>query len=181
LECITKKKDDCLDEIHSLRDMVGADVVSFWVENGDFCGIAWLMRHVSVRFEKNAFSVVSRNCATGYYSFGHEIGHNMGAHHDRYVAPDRGAYHYSHGLVHLGALDSWRTIMSYWNECADNDVYCRRIPYWSNPETEFSYAPTGITDLADNALTLNNTSLTVANFRESVLDDEDDKEESDDD
>lgn len=177
LECITERTDDCLDEVHSLRTEYGADVVSLLVENGDYCGIAWLMRHVSERFESNAFSVVLRDCATGYYSFGHEIGHNMGAHHDRYVARDKGAFKYSHGYVHLGLLDAWRTVMAYRNECEDNGVYCTRIPYWSNPEVEYLDNPTGIVDLSDNALTLNNTALTVANFRESISDDDEEEEE----
>ena len=34
-------------------------------------------------FAPNAFAVVDRTCATGYYSFGHEMGHNMGLNHAR--------------------------------------------------------------------------------------------------
>jgi hypothetical protein len=86
LNCITSKTGGCLDNVHSLRDTHNADAVSFWVEDGgSFCGLAWGMPIVSPLFESFAFSVVDRECATGNYTFGHELGHNMGANHDRYV------------------------------------------------------------------------------------------------
>ncbi|MBW3021336.1 zinc-dependent metalloprotease, partial [Candidatus Woesearchaeota archaeon] len=89
LNSITSKTDGCLDDIHTWRNTHAADAVSFWVENGgDYCGIAWLMSTVSSSFESYAFSVVARSCATGYYTFGHELGHNMSAHHDWYVNTD---------------------------------------------------------------------------------------------
>jgi hypothetical protein len=175
LNCISSKIDGCLDEIHTWRDMYGADVVSLWVEDGGaYCGMAWLMRTVSTFFESWAFSVVERSCATGIYAFGHEIGHNMGAHHDRYVTTrldsnDQGAYAYSHGYVYTPGR--WRTIMAYNTECSDNGFYCTILPYWSNPDELYGGVPMGIpegqADAADNRKTLNNTADTVANFRES--------------
>ena len=47
------------------------------------CGIGWLMSGNNPGFGPNAFSVVDQTCATGYYSFGHELGHNMGLNHAR--------------------------------------------------------------------------------------------------
>ncbi len=161
--------DGYLDEVHSMRDTYGADLVSFWVENMDACGIGYLMTNVSTAFASSGFSVVMRDCATGYYSFGHEMGHNMGAHHDRYVSDGDGAYPYSHGYVYTPA--KWRTVMAYGNQCTDNGYSCTRIPYWSNPNADYQGTPTGISqnasDSANNALTLNNTATTVANFRSS--------------
>ncbi len=69
--------DGYLDEVHTLRDTYGADLVSLWVESMDACGIGYLMTTVSTAFASSGFSVVMRSCATGYYSFGHEMGHNM--------------------------------------------------------------------------------------------------------
>jgi hypothetical protein len=161
--------DGYLDEVHSMRDTYGADLVSFWVEKMDACGIGYLMTNVSTAFASSGFSVVMRDCATGYYSFGHEMGHNMGAHHDRYVSDGDGAYTYSHGYVYTPA--KWRTVMAYNNQCTDNGYSCTRIPYWSNPNADYQGTPTGISqnvsDSANNALTLNNTATTVANFRSS--------------
>jgi hypothetical protein len=151
-----------------LRDTHNADAVSFWVEDGgSSCGIAWLMVIVSPLFESFAFSVVDRECATGNYTFGHELGHNMGAHHDRYVTTGNGAYPYSHGYVYTP--DRWRTIMAYNTECRDLGFNCTRIQHWSNPDINYNGVPTGVPagqpDSADNRLTLNNTAYTVANFR----------------
>ena len=162
--------DGYLDEVHSMRDTYQADLVSFWVENMDACGIGYLMTNVSTAFASSGFSVVMRDCATGYYSFGHEMGHNMGAHHDRYATKtEDGAYPYSHGYVYKPA--KWRTVMAYNDECKDNGYDCTRIPYWSNPNVNYQQVPTGISqnasDSASNALTLNNTAYTVANFRSS--------------
>ena len=100
LNCITSTTDGCLDNIHALRNTYGADLVSFWVEQGgSSCGLAWLMSTVTASFASNAFSVVARDCATGYYSFGHELGHNMGARHDVYVDAKTTPYSYAHALL----------------------------------------------------------------------------------
>ena len=167
---LKNKSDGYLDEVHSMRDTYAADLVSFWVENMDACGIGYLMTTVSTAFASSGFSVVKRDCATGYYSFGHEMGHNMGAHHDRYATKNEdGAYPYSHGYVYTP--EKWRTVMAYNNQCTDNGYSCTRIPYWSNPGVDYQGSPTGISqnspNSASNALTLNNTAYAVANFRSS--------------
>jgi hypothetical protein len=74
--------DGYMDELHALRDSYGADLVSLIEEEPQYCGIAYRMTSLSTGFASAAFSVVHRTCATGYYSFAHEIGHNQGAHHD---------------------------------------------------------------------------------------------------
>ncbi len=162
--------DGHMDEVHTLRDTYGADVVSLWIEDGNFCGIAYLMTTVSHDFESYAFSTVRRSCATGHFSFGHEMGHNMSADHDWYVNPDTEPFPYNHGYVYLP--DRWRTYMAYKKECEDNGFTCVRIPYWSNPDVSYNSVPTGVPEgqdmPADNRKTLNNTSYTVANFRQTV-------------
>ena len=172
LDRLQNPSDGYLDEVHTLRDAYGADLVSFWVENlGNNCGIGYLMTSVSTSFASHGFSVVARDCATGYYSFGHEMGHNMGAHHDRYLKDGDGAYPYSHGYVYTPGR--WRTVMAYNQECADKGFNCTRIPYWSNPAVDYQGIPTGISEnsqkSADNRLTLDRTANTVANFRASTL------------
>jgi peptidyl-Asp metalloendopeptidase len=170
LDRLQGPSDGYIDNVHTLRESYGADVVSLWVESLDACGIGYLMIHVSTSFAPNAFSVVARDCATGYYSFGHEMGHNMGAHHDRYASPENGAYSYSHGYVYVP--DKWRTVMAYNDECSSKGYNCKRIPYWSNPNVSYNGIPTGIanpsSDSANNSLTLQNTAYTVANFRQAV-------------
>ena len=163
---LKSSNDGYLDEVHSIRNNYAADLVSLWVENMDACGIGYLMTNVSTGFASSAFSVVQRDCATGYYSFGHEMGHNMGAHHDRYATKNEdGAYSYSHGYVYKPG--KWRTVMAYNDDCSASGFDCTRILYWSNPNVDYQGNPAGIANSANNALTLNNTAYTVANFRSS--------------
>jgi peptidyl-Asp metalloendopeptidase len=171
LDRLTGTGDGFMDNAHTLRNTHQADLAALIVENGGgFCGIANLMTTVSAAFESKGFSVTARNCATGYYSFGHELGHNMGARHDWYVDPtDNSPFSYNHAYVNT--TDRWRTVMGYNAQCSDSGFNCTRLPYWSNPNVSYNGAPMGIPEgsanAAENYKTLNNTALTVANFRDS--------------
>jgi hypothetical protein len=120
--------------------------------------VAYLMTGNNPGFAPNAFAVVDRTCATGYYSFGHELGHNMGLHHNRDDAVGTGAYSYSYGYRWPG----YRTVMAY--------APGTRILHFSNPNVLYLGNPTGVIETspnaaAHNALSLNNTRVTVANWR----------------
>ncbi len=147
-----------------LRDTYLADESVLIVEGASpYCGMAYLMESLSPSFESSAFAVVAYNCATGYYSFGHEMGHNMGAHHDRANASGTGAFSYSYG--YQAPDKAFRTVMAY--NCSSPG--CPRVNHWSNPDVDYLGQPTGVvytaTNSADNRRTLNNTAYTVANFR----------------
>ncbi len=155
--------DNVIDEVRTWRDTYGADLVVMIVNNTTYCGIGWLMTP-TYTYDSVGFSVVSRSCATGYYSLAHETGHNMGAHHDRANASGTAMYNYSYG--YQAPNFAFRTIMSY--NCT---TYCPRINNWSNPDVYYGGLPTGVNYLAansaDNRMTLNNTAGIVANFRQS--------------
>jgi hypothetical protein len=155
--------------VAALRDTYGADLVSLFVSNGPsapFCGIGYLMSTNSTSFAPFAFNIVERDCASSNLTFAHELGHNMGAHHDPYVAADPGLFAYSHGHVDLVA--HFRTIMSYPNQCNDAGVACPRIPYFSTPNQTFAGRPMGNAAVSDNARTLSQSANAVANFRVAV-------------
>ena len=170
LSRLRNKADGYWDNVHSLRDQHCADQVTLINNGSQYCGIAYLMTTVSTSFESSAFAVTARTCATGYYSFGHEIGHNMSARHDWYVDTNTSPYVYNHGFVNVP--DRWRTIMAYNSECSANGVSCTRLKYWSNPNVNYQGDPMGVsgsgTGSANNAQALNNTRVTVANFRDST-------------
>ncbi|MCB9815029.1 fibronectin type III domain-containing protein [Candidatus Nomurabacteria bacterium] len=149
--------DGYMDEIHRLRDQYAADQVVLIVKSHENCGVAYRMATLSVGFESNAFSVVSRNCATGYYSFGHELGHNQGMNHN-IESSSCGIFSFSCGYTDCS---TFRTIMSY--ACGGSS----RIRNFSSPDYLYEGKPTGTIN-ADNARTLNMTSPTVANFRASI-------------
>lgn len=151
--------DGYLDEVHTLRDLYGADQVSMIVGNESSCGIAYVQDTPASWFDQLAFSVVSRNCATGYYSFAHELGHNLGCQHDHANAGN-GAYSYSYG--HRSSNNQWRTIMSY--------APGTRIQHFSSPAVDYAGEATGVPEggvnPADNAETIRSLAAAMADFRD---------------
>lgn len=164
LSRLRQTSDGYMDNIHNLRDQYSADLVVLIVSPYSMCGRGYIMTNVSSGFAPYAFSVVSRTCATGYYTFAHEMGHNMGSRHDRANTSYDGAYSYSYG--YQAPNSSFRTIMAY--NCPSG---CSRVNYWSNPKIYYNGQPMGVIytayNAADNRRSLNNTAYTVSNFRKS--------------
>ncbi|MFO7694453.1 MAG: zinc-dependent metalloprotease family protein [Vicinamibacterales bacterium] len=183
LSAIRSSSDGRMDEIHGLRDSLGADLVALIVETDPkYCGMAYVITHPSAASAASGFSVIKRTCMTGY-SFAHELGHNMGLQHDWYMNAAPGAYRYSHGHVDLDA--GFRTVMAYSDMCTDQSRACTRIAYFSNPGVSWGTRPTGVPEGtgtnctpgnaanppcdADSARSLRNTAQAVANFRASLF------------
>lgn len=148
--------DGWYDEILPLRNQYGADFVATIVNGTQYCGIANLMNPVNLGFAGSAYSVTARTCATGYYSFGHEIGHNMGCHHDRDNA-GAAAYNYSYG--YRTPNNQWRTVMAY--------SPGTRINYYSNPDVQFAGFNMGIasgSQAADNSRGIDQAAPTYSQF-----------------
>src|SRR5688572_2576701 len=157
--------DGHIDEVHALRNQYGADMVSMFFNDNAVCGVAYLMTTPAPTFESSAFSIVFWSCATGNYSFAHELGHNMGSHHDRANAPQPGSYPYSYGYQNPTCNPAFRTIMAY--NCPAPG--CTRRQYFSNPNVLYNGCPTGVDEnapnSAHNALSMNNTAPIVAAWR----------------
>jgi len=155
--------DGFLDGVQALRDLYRADVVTILTTDNDACGLGYLMGSGSVGsgFESFAYNVVLWSCANGNLSMAHEIGHNMGVHHDRANAGGSSpAFTYAYGYAVPGLA---RDVMAY--PCASN---CPRLAIYSTPLDNFpGTATTAGTATEDNARALDNTSLVVANFRQS--------------
>ncbi len=85
-----------------------ADIALLMTNAGDSCGVAWF----DVIASGQTFGVVQRSCATGYYSFAHEIAHMYGAHHNREVASNP-TYPTAYGYLMRPPINStYRTIMA---------------------------------------------------------------------
>ena len=173
--------DGYLDDLHSLRDQYGADLVTLLVSKGDgsLGGIAKSMAYPSLDFESSGFNVVVMDqIGAPNYSLLHEIGHNMGCLHNREDAMNRGIPEtdpsnnsvfkaFNYGKRWLVDGEGYRTIMSYDTE--GSLTYSNRIPHFSNPNIEYQGISTGNLDSEDNAQVLNTTAPYVSNFRDSVI------------
>jgi hypothetical protein len=152
------KNDGFMDEVHSLRNKYKADVAILITKSGDYCGIAAGIG----ASEDTAFAVVGQNCATGYYSFAHEIGHLQGARHNPEADSNNTPYSFGHGYFYKPG--KWRTVMSY--NCSGG---CTRMKYWSNPNKQYQGKVMGTVAKNDNHRVLNTTACKVANFRKEIV------------
>ena len=144
--------DGYMDAIHTQRNSVTADVAVLITNGTAACGIGYMNSNAA-----SAFTVVARSCATGYYSFAHEIGHNLGANHDPANASGS-PYAYGHGYQR--PANGWRTIMAY--DCTNG---CTRLNFWSNPNKTYNGVAMGTAAQSNNARVLNERKATVAAFR----------------
>ncbi len=150
--------DGYMDEVHTLRDQYAADVVVLVNDVNGYCGQADAIGANA----QSAFVIVDYDCATGYYSFGHEIGHLQGARHNPENDPTTTPYSFGHG--YQDPQSRWRSVMAY--NCTSG---CTRINYWSNPNKTYNGDSMGTSSDNDNARVLNLTSPTIANFRTGTV------------
>lgn len=112
------------------------------------------------------FSLSSFMCTTGYFSFGHELAHNMNSRHDRGTENDcKTSSNYNFGYRDPDA--AFRTILSF--DCTvdqcDNIAKkgCPRVQRFSNPNNLYNGKAIGsITQ--DNTRQMNNVRSVVASF-----------------
>lgn len=163
--------------VNSLRNQVGADVVSF-VHGAppslfEHCGIAYVQTHPTcdvplipgcsdgTLFEDFAFNLVAQDCSIWNDTFTHELGHLMGANHVAIESPNPG-FQLPSGWIsdvsnngypeafatRVTGSPSFASIMSI----AATPV---RELYFSNPNVVVDGIPTGETLNRYNAETLN--------------------------
>ena len=150
--------------VAAARNTAKADTVAMLIESAsDGCGRAYVMRNVGPAFSGSAFSVTVRGCAVGNLSFAHEIGHNEGCEHNPENGAPPGDASYPYAFGHY-VNNSFRTVMSYVDPCPGG---CDRVAYFSNPSVTFNGFATGITNQRDNRRVINNTALTMSQFRDS--------------
>lgn len=173
LDRLTSTTDGIMDDAHFLRDQYGADTVVLMVQETDGgvkCGLGWQMTTLSDGFKTRAFAIVNRGCASGNFSFAHEVGHNLGCDHDRANMGPAQLYTYAFGHQFTGVPSGkpWRTVMAY-----NGSPSSTRVGYFSNPFVNYDGAPTGIapghTNESDNAFVISNTALTATNWRRSTM------------
>lgn len=160
---LQSNNDGKLDQAHTLRTTYRADVVALIIDDSAFCGIGYLGPSIN-----SMFSVTAWNCATGYYSFGHEIGHNFGCNHDRGTSNACSSTTYNYGFRDPDG--AFRSILAYacqTNQCDGNrGGGCPRVQRFSNNYVGYNmYDGKAIGNANNNnARRINDVALTVSNY-----------------
>ena len=168
LTYLTGTSDGYMDEVHALRNQLGADQVALIDADANYCGIGYMMTGswLSTAFAPYAFSVVHDDSVYACLSsqtLAHEMGHNQGDQHDIDDSNStQGAYSYSYGY-RLCQTGGFRTVMSY--ACTGGS----RISYFSNPSVSLTTGEVTGTSTANNALSMTNTKDIVAAFRSTAI------------
>jgi len=152
--------DGYMDDVHAKRIEYGADVVALLIDPDQNCGRGYIGPGVNLMF-----SVTAWDCATGYYSYGHEIGHNFGCEHDKGTKGHCYTTDYNYGYRDPQA--EFRSILAYncvAGQC-DNIVGggCNRVQRFSNPNYLYNGKAMGSAEI-DNARHINEVRVEVEGY-----------------
>jgi len=149
-----------ISQIAAKRSQYGADVVASIASHGQYCGQAYGGPHIS-----SMYSVSTISCTTGNFSFGHEIGHNMGAIHDRGTSKACNSLNYNYGFRDPNG--GFRSIMAYdcvtWECDKISKSGCPKVQRFSNNDILYHGKAIG-SAVADNAKQHSETFATVSGY-----------------
>lgn len=166
--------------LRAARETYHADLVSllrdFKTPENNGCGIAWLIGGGQSGIGQGdapfGYSVVSDGSDTdgndNYLcreeSFAHELGHNMGqAHNIEVSGSNTGAHAYSYGYREA-STNGFYTVMAY--SLGDDQTPIR---HFANPSITYDGRVTGMTNVSDNARSMNLTMPIIAMFRAGAV------------
>ncbi len=153
--------DGYLDEASSLRMRYGADLVTLLrrERGASSSGRAYILTDATGN-DNIAYNVVTTESSISGFLFAHEIGHNLGAGHQKEDSNPLGLFDYSHAHE-FEAEGPKRTIMySHYSRGS--------IPHFSNPDILYKSHPTGEhegLEEANNALTISKIGKRIAEYR----------------
>jgi hypothetical protein len=168
LKRLTNPGDPAFRQIHALRDTHKADIVHMLIKSRqkETCGIGWLNVPPQAKW---GFSVSDHQCALQVFSAAHEIGHNIGMNHDRFVVPEGKPGPEESNFGFVAFAQGLRSLMAYNNACTSQKKNCNRILQLSSPNIRIGGAPFGRPidqpDAAYNVEVLCRNAQAVSRFR----------------
>lgn len=176
LERLTGTGDGYMDEVHTWRNLYGADLVALFA-NVNYGGIAWLYQG-NYNEADYGFNVTRVQQAHNTYSHIHEMGHNMGAHHHKQQnfqpGPNTAVGGYAAGWRFQAGSKWYNTLMAYsggqyYPSGPGAGITSTEIGYFSNPAVNYQGVPTGHAVDGDNARALRETKHIIAAYRSSEV------------
>lgn len=174
-DCNDSDFDGYMEEAHMLRDQFGADVVAAVLSEPNTGGIAFI-NGSTAGAPFFGFSINRVQQIGSGYTLIHEIGHNMGNVHARNQPQAQagelgGLFIYSAGKRFTAGENGYATVMAY----SSNSF--AGIPYFSNPDVNYSGVQTGNriafageAGPADNARSMREIKRAIAAYRPTVVD-----------
>lgn len=154
---VAQGNDGHLDQIATIRNQVGADLVTMVTPIAG-CGLAYVLTQQGA-MESLGFNVIDPSCMTpNWPAYPHEIGHNLGAAHDPANAA-LGA-HWPGGFGYIDQANGIATVMSYLpiNGC------CSYVDYFSNTNVRYNGIALGNAQ-RNNASAIRRNLFQVARYR----------------
>jgi len=182
LNRLTNTSDGYMDNVHTLRDQYGADLVALFSYETVTGGVGWLLQHKRGRPELG-FCIVRAQQAHYSYTHIHEMGHNMGAHHHKdQVTPGNPSVPYQPGPTRWydWSANTWSAGWRWVGN--DSNKYCSLMTYgsgsyfpdgqthyrtanFSNPDVYHQGQAIGHATSGDNARTLREIRTVIAAYR----------------
>ncbi|MFF0745763.1 reprolysin-like metallopeptidase [Streptomyces sp. NPDC004111] len=167
IKALATPRDGLLDEMMTYRDRFGADLVSVIAGGRAAGGLGYSPKAPSQKTANYGYNVVA-HAALKNFSLGHEIGHNLGAAHDRTTEPNQPPPYGANGYFPRNG--DFATMMAYESGCRKSTKgRCGRINQFSNPQLAYRGqalgVPLGRPDEADAARIFNTTSKAIASYR----------------
>ncbi|MFJ2742709.1 reprolysin-like metallopeptidase [Streptomyces sp. NPDC087440] len=173
IKALATPRDNLLDEMHTLRNQYGADLVSVIAGGRAAGGLGYSPKAPAKSTANYGFNVVA-HAALKNFSLGHEIGHNLGSSHDRATQPNQPPPYGANG--YFPRTGDFASLMAYESGCRKTtNGPCGRINRFSNASLTYRGLPLGVPlgqpDEADAARVLNTTVAAIASYRDTKASD----------